>query len=96
MITSQQRNSRIVADKMVKKLKGIAAINKKLKAAVLLQNPALKKISVAAAKTGVVALASAHPEVELRQETRADGRKEIRAADALQKEMDIFGKYRWH
>ena len=48
---------------MFKKLKGIAAINKKLKAAVLVQNPALKKISAAAAKTGVVALASAHPEV---------------------------------
>ena len=84
MITSQQRNNRIVADKMVKKLKGIAAINKKLKATVLLQNPALKKISAAAAKTGVVALASAHPEVELRQTgVVADGRKERRAADAL-------------
>jgi hypothetical protein len=67
---------------MVKKLKGIAAINKKLKVAVLLQIPAIKKISAAAAKTGVVA-SCVHPEVELRQETRAGGRKERRAADAF-------------
>jgi len=76
---------RIVADAMVKKMKGIAAINKKLRVAVLLQIPAIKKISVAAAKTGVVA-SCAHPEDELRQETRAGGRKERRAADAFQKE----------
>ena len=55
MITSQHRNNRIVADKMAKKLKDIAAINKKLRVAVLLQIPAVKKISSAVAKTGVVA-----------------------------------------
>jgi phage shock protein A len=68
-----------------KKLKGIAAINKKLRAAVLLQIPTIKKISPASAKAGVVA-SCAHPEDELRQETLAGGRKERRAADAFQKE----------
>jgi hypothetical protein len=65
---------------MVKKVKGIAVIIKKLRVAVLLQILVVKKISAAAAKTGVVALAFAHPEDELRQETRAGGRKERRAA----------------
>ncbi len=83
MITSQHRNNRIVADNLVKKLKGIAAINKKLRVAVLLQNPVVKKIFLAATKTVVVALASAHPEDEHRQETRAGGRKKRRAADAF-------------
>ena len=71
---------------MVKKLKGIAAINKKLRVIVLLQILAVKKKYVAAAKTGVLSLASPHPEDELRQETRAGGRKERRTADAFQKE----------
>ena len=69
-ITSQHRNNRIVADKMVKKLKRIAVINKKSRVTFF-------------DKTGVVALAAAHPEDELRQETRAGGRKERRAADAF-------------
>jgi len=78
---------RIVADKMGinKRLKGISALNKKLRTAVLLQIPAIKKISAASAKTGVVA-SCAHPEDELRQETRARGRKERRTRDAFQKE----------
>jgi hypothetical protein len=86
LITSQHRDNRIVADKMVKKLKGIAAIKKKIRVALLLQILVVKKISATAAKTGVVALAYAHPEDELRQETRAGGRKERRAVDVLQKE----------
>jgi hypothetical protein len=71
---------------MVKKLKRIAVINKKSRVTILFQILVVNKISAAAAKTGVVALASAHPEDELRQETRAGGRKERRAADAFQKE----------
>ena len=89
-ITSQHRNNRIVADKMVKKVKGIAVIIKKLRVAVLLQILVVKKISAAAAKTGVVALAFAHPEDELRQETRLAVERKDGQRMLSRRRMDIF------
>ncbi len=94
MITSQHRNNRKVADKMAKKLTGIAAINKKLRVAVLLQIPVVKKISFAAAKTG---LSHKHLRIRRTNFVKKHGLAVKRKAGQRmlsRRRMDIFGKKR--
>ncbi len=89
---SQHRNNRIVANESVKKLKEIAAINKKIRVEVLLQNHVVKMISAAAAKTGM-----SHQHLRIRRTNfvkkhglaveSKDGQRKL-----SRRRMDIFGK----